>query len=195
LIQEGLPRGKTIENADKGELTNAICRAVKRHRSATVRMTSAAATAQPELAAEITATVLRCLGGANCDSVAKIVSAACKVKGTSNNAIADAAIARAPDCAEAIDRAARPAKKESAQAVAKTETTPSPTPKPTPEETFDPHEPLRLVCDSGSQRAVRAGEVDEFLRTHPDAVLGTCPPVPSPFPGATLAPATLVPPP
>src|SRR5262249_10617167 len=118
-----------------------------------------------------------------------------QAKGTSPNAVADAAITRAPDCAEAIDRAAHPARKEPPPLVAKTEASPTASPKPTPDETFDPLEALRLVCDSGSQRAVRASELDEFLRTHPDAVLGTCPPSPSPFPGATLAPATLVPPP
>ena len=195
LIQESLSRRKTIKTANKGELTGAICRAIKRYRDNAGSITSAAVNARPELAAEITATVVRCAGRVDCDFVAKIVAAAIHANSGSTNAIADAAVARAPDCLESIQRAAIPVvKKQPSPTPAKTE---SPAPvvvQPTPE-VFDPLERLRLVCDSGSQRAIRAGEVEEFLRTHPGAVAGACPPTPSPSPSPTLAPATLLPPP
>jgi hypothetical protein len=36
-----------------------------------------------------------------------------------------------------------------------------------PDERFDPHEQLNLVCDDGTQRAVRASQLDDFLRSNP----------------------------
>ena len=198
LIQEGLPRRKTIATADKRELTKAICRAVTRHRNAAAAITSAAVSARKELAGEITATVLGCAGKIDCDFVARIVAAAGHTTNVSKDAIADAAVARASDCADAIERALRPVIKEPSPSPAKPENgAASAVPKPGADEGFDPLEPLRLVCDSGNQRTVRVSQVDEFLRTHPGAILGECPATPSPSPSpsaaATLLPAILMP--
>jgi hypothetical protein len=194
-IQEGLPKRKTIKTAERKQLINAICRAVSRHRSAAPGIAAAGVGTRPELASEITATVLRCAGKIDCDFVAKIVGAAGQPNKVSRDAVADAALARAPDCAEAIDRALRPASKEPSPTPVKAENATPAGAKPNPDEGFDPFEPLRLVCDAGNQRALRASEVEEFLRTHPGAILGECPATPSPSPTATLAPAILLPPP
>lgn len=193
LIQEGLPRRKTIKTADQKELTNAICRAVARHRPAAAAIASSGVAARPDLAAEITATVLRCAGKVDCDFVAKIAAAASQPSKVSKDAVADAALARAPDCAEAIDRALRPPPKEPSPPPVKTENAVAVVTKPNTDEGFDPLEPLRLVCDAGNQRALRASEIEEFLRTHPGAIVGECPATPSPSPTATLAPAILMP--
>lgn len=195
LIQEGLPRRKTIKTATQKELTNAICRAVSRHRPTAAAIAATALAARTDLASEITAAVLRCAGKVDCDFVAKIAASASQLNKITKDAVADAALARAPDCAESIDRALRPPPKESSPTPVKTENAAAVVTKPNTDEGFDPLEPLRLVCDAGNQRALRASEVEEFLRTHPGAIAGECPATPSPSPTATLAPAILMPPP
>jgi hypothetical protein len=192
LIQEGLPRRKTIKTASKRELTNTICRAVTRHRAAAAGIASTGTGARPELAGEITVTVLRCAGKIDCDFVAKIVAAASQPGKVSKETVGDAAIARAPDCAETIDKALRPPPKEPSPLPVKTENAGAVTPRPNPDEGFDPLEPLRLVCDSGNPRVLRASEVEEFLRTHPGAALGDCPATPSPSPTPSFVPAILL---
>jgi hypothetical protein len=43
-----------------------------------------------------------------------------------------------------------------------------------PDEGFDPHEQLNLVCDNGTQRAVRASQLNDFLRLNPGSLVGVC---------------------
>ena len=142
--------------------------AARRRRADVPAITQAAVTARREMAGEIVGMVLRCAGKPNCEAIGAIVAAANAAKGDVTK-ITDAAIAKAPDCAETIRQATQRAEPKS-------------TPEPEPvigtssgrEDGFDPHEPLQLVCNDGTQRAVRASLVDQFLKANPGAVLGPC---------------------
>lgn len=180
LIAEQLPGKKTLQNASKSEFLGAVCAAVRKRRSAAAIITQAGVTARHESAAEIVGAVLRCGGKSNCESVGSVVAAATAEEGDAVS-IADAAIAKAPNCAETIREATR----RGAKAIERAE------PEPTPEqgaligtsgsdEGFDPHEQLKLVCDDGTQRAVRASLLDEFIASHPGAVAGACQPTAPP---------------
>jgi hypothetical protein len=179
LIAEQLPGKKTVQSASKSEFLGAVCAAVRKRRSAAAVITQAAVTARRESAGEIVGAVLRCGAKFNCESVGSVVAAANAGEGNAVS-IADAAMAKAPNCAETIREATQRGAKASERAE----------PEPTPEqgllvgtsngsdEGFDPHEQLKLVCDDGTQRAVRASLLEEFIASHPGAFAGVCQPPP-----------------
>ena len=181
LIAEQLRGRETLQSASKSEFLGAVCAAVRKRRSAAAVITQAAVIARRESAGEIVGTVLRCGGKMNCESVGSIVQAATLGQGDPVK-VADAAIAKAPNCAETIHEAVRRGTKTIERAE----------PEPALEqgalsgtsngadEGFDPNEPLELVCDGDIQRAVRASLVDEFIASHPAAFAGTCQPTVTP---------------
>jgi hypothetical protein len=181
LIAEQLRGKETLQSASKSEFLGAVCAAVRKRRSAAAVITQAAVIARRESAGEIVGAVLRCAGKVNCESVGSIVQAAAAGQGDPVK-VADAAIAKAPNCAETIHEAVRRGTKTIERAE----------PEPALEqgalsgtsngadEGFDPNEPLELVCDGDIQRAVRASLVDEFIASHPAAFAGTCQPTVTP---------------
>jgi len=175
LIADQLPGRKTLKTATKSQFLGAVCAAVRKQRIAASAITQAAVTARRESAGDIVGAVLRCSGKTSCESVGSIVAAATAAEGDSAK-IADAAMARTPNCAETIREASRRGAKASDRAEA--ETAPEQGPligtSNGPDEGFDPHEKLTLVCDDGTQRAVRASQLDEFLRSNPGSFVGTC---------------------
>jgi hypothetical protein len=179
MIEEQLPGKKTLKDATKSEFLGAICAAVRKRRSAAAAITQAGVTMRRESVGEIVGAVLRCSGKINCEFVGLIVAAATAAEGDLTN-IADAAMAKAPNCAETIREAARRGAKPSDRSEA--ESAPEQGPligtSNGADEAFDPHEQLNLVCDGGTQRAVRASQLDEFLRSHPGSFVGACQPTP-----------------
>ncbi|HEY2714185.1 MAG TPA: hypothetical protein VGI60_16865 [Chthoniobacterales bacterium] len=214
LIADGLPARKTLKNASKQDVLSAICRAVRKRRTFAAAITSAAVAVRHDLGADVVGVVLRCSGKIDCELVGTVVSAAMEADGNAIT-ISDAAIARAPNCAEAIQHATRPHAVNEADRNGRTEASghsehpehgerAAPTPARAADvdpligtsagadEGFDPLEPLTLVCDNGMQRALRVSLVNEFLRAHPGAVKGDCPPAAlrssTPTPSRTIAP-------
>jgi hypothetical protein len=179
MIANQLPGRKTLKSATKSEFLGAVCAAVRKQRKAAPAITQAAVTARRESAGDIVGTVLRCSGKTSCESVGSIVAAAVAAEGDSAN-IADAAIAKAPNCVETIREAGRRGAKASDRVAA--ETAPEQGPligtSNGPDEGFDPHEQLNLVCNDGTQRAVRASQLDDFLRSNPGSFVGVCQPPP-----------------
>lgn len=175
LIADQLPSKKTPKNATKSEFLGAVCAAVRSRQSAAAAITQAAVTARRESAGEIAGTVLGCSGKINCESVGSIVAAATSAEGDAAN-IADAAMAKAPNCAETIREATRRGAKANDRTApeAPLEQGPLIGTSNGPDEGFDPHEQLNLVCDGGTQRAVRASQLDEFLHSHPGSFVGAC---------------------
>jgi hypothetical protein len=115
------------------------------------------------------------------------VAAAISADNSAATTIADAAIALAPDCADAIQNAVPRAAsgggdQADSNATGPDNQNPSSSPSKDAGEGFDPHEQLTLVCDSGTQRTVRESQVEEYLRTHPGSFPGSCPPTPTPAP-------------
>ncbi len=206
LIAEGLPPRKTLKNASKQDLLNAICRAVRKRKTSAAAITSSALAARKSLAGDVVGVVLRCSGKIDCEFVGTVISAAMEADGNAIT-ISDAAVARAPNCAEAIQHATRPRTVSEADRNGRTEASShgehperaTPTPARAADmdpligtsagadEGFDPLEPLTLVCDDGMQRALRVSLVDEYLRAHPGAAKGECPPA-TLHPGTTIAP-------
>ena len=177
MIADQLAARKTLKSATKSEFLGAVCAAVRKRRSAAAAITQAAVIARRESAGEIVDVVLRCSGKTNCELVGSIVAAATTAEGDPAN-IANAAIAKAADCAESIREATRRGAKASDRAEAEA------APQQSrligtgngPDEGFDPHEQLNLVCDDGTQRAVRASQLDDFLRSNPGSFIGVCQP-------------------
>lgn len=188
LIEAALPTRTTIEKASKADLLSAICVAVRKHRNSGAGIAMAAAAARGEFASDIVGTVLRCAGKVDCEKVGAIVKATVSVRPGAAQAISDAAMALAPKCDQSIAAEARAAVKTSS---------PSPATQASPgsiatdaEREYDPHEELTLVCVEGTQRAVRQSLLTEFLRIHPGAVTGRCPPTPSPTPALSVTPVS-----
>ena len=175
MIADQLPGRKTLKDATKSEFLGAVCAAVRKRRSAAAAITQAAVMARRESAGDIVGAVLRCSGKTNCELVGSIVAAATTAEGDPAK-IADAAMAKAPNCAETIREASRRGAKANDRAEA--ETAPEQGPligtSNGPDEGFDPHEQLNLVCDDGTQRAVRASQLDDFLRSNPGSFVGVC---------------------
>jgi len=190
LIQQGLSGRQTIKSATKMDLFSAVCRAVRQRRSEAPAITSTAVTARPNLAAEIVSRLLSCSGQLDCDLVDMIVSAAVTANNSAASAIGDAAVARAPNCAETVARAIKDAGRHGAPGgVSSNGATPAGSAPGAAEETFDPMEPLVLVCDNGTPRAIRQSLVDEFLQTHPGSFRGPCPAKPSPSVAPAMSPS------
>ena len=182
MLTEQLPGKTTLQNASKSEFLGAVCAAVKKRRRAAAAIAQAAVTMRREAAGEIVGMVLRCSGKLNCEFVGVIAAAAAVAQGDAT-ALGDAASAKAPDCAETIRESTRMAPKTAAPA-ARPEQTPSPGASNGLDGGFDPHEQLELVCDAGTQRALRASLVEEFLRNHPGSLRGPCQTAPRPTPSA-----------
>ena len=186
LIQQGLSGRQTLKSASKVDLLSALCRAVRQRRSEAPAITSAAVRARPALTAEIVSRLLSCSGKVDCEFVGTIVSAALGANHNADTAIGDAAVARAPNCADTIARTIKEGGwRGTTPSATNSNGVPATGSRADAEKTFDPLEPLTLVCDNGTPRAIRESLVDEFLRTHPGSFPGSCPPKPSP----TAAPA------
>jgi hypothetical protein len=173
MIADQLPCRKTLKSASKSEFLGAVCAAVRKRRSAAAAITQAAVMARRESAGEIVEMVLRCRGKTNCESLGLIVSAATTAEGNAAN-IANAALARAPGCEETIREASRREVKVGPDTEASPEQGPLIGMSNGPDEGFDPHEQLNLVCYDGTQRAVRASQLDDFLRSNAGSFVGVC---------------------
>ncbi|MEO8439838.1 MAG: hypothetical protein ABI540_06400 [Spartobacteria bacterium] len=168
FIADELPRRTTLNTASKPQFLEAVCAAVRQNRGAAAAITHAAVTARREATAEIMGAVLRCSGKLNCELVGAVAAAA-TAAGGDPTLVADAAVAKSPNCVETIREATRRDQPEAAP-----EQTPVAGTSNGADEEFDPKEKLEIVCDGKTQRALRASEVEEYLRTHPGAFLGRC---------------------
>ncbi len=193
MIAEGLPAKRTLKNASQSDFLGAVCSAVKKHRETAAGITSMAVVARRELAGDIVGMVLRCDGQLTCDFMGPIVAAAIAADG--NPAlVVDAAMAKAPTCAEMIREAVKRGTGNSRRTAADIISSDDLIPRMDDE--FDPREDFKLVCDGKTSRVVRASQLNEFLRSHPGSYLGNCPPpaLPPPAPVAkAVAPASTAP--
>ena len=194
LIENALPAKMTLQTAGKPDLLAAVCGAVRQQRKSGASLTTVAVAARGEFAGDVVATVLRCAGKVDCEYVGGVVRAAVSARPGAATTVSDAAMARKPNCEEAIQAAVRAAAKSEESRVTTTapslsEQGPSLATTSGAEESFDPHEQLALVCDNGTQRAVRESLLASFLRSHAGASVGPCPPIPSPSPLSTSAPS------
>lgn len=192
MIQAELPSGKTMRTANRGDLLFGVCRAVRKHEATASAITSTAVAGRNEFAGAIVGSVLRCSGKNDCEFAGAIVAAAVAAAANSTRPVGEAALAQVPACAETIRQATQPlvtrpqsntpvkASSPAEQQASLVAASPSAT------ELYDPLEPLRLVCDGGTQRILRQSQVDDFLQTHPGAFLGRCQPKPSPTPKAEI---------
>ena len=123
------------------------------------------------------------------------MAAAVSADAASAAAIGKAAIAGAPNCGETIQSTARRLANNISldgnepAAASPTEQAPLIGTSAGADEGFDPLEALQLVCENGTQRAVRESQLTDFLNTHPGSFVGQCPPTPSPSPTLTATPS------
>ncbi|MDQ3414414.1 MAG: hypothetical protein M3480_05485 [Verrucomicrobiota bacterium] len=175
LIAAELPENKSLKSASQIEFLSAVCAVVRGRRNSAAVITQTALRLRREAAGEIVGMVLRCVGKVNCEEAGAIVAAASTAEGDLTK-ITDAAMAKVPNCAEAIREAARRESKASERPEVQTAPEQGALIGTSggPNEGFDPHEPLNLVCDDGTQRAVRTSQLDEFLRLKPGSFVGPC---------------------
>ncbi len=177
MIEAGLPPGVVIKTAGKPQFLTAVCAAVRKHRKDSPAIARTAVTAHGEYAGDIVATVVRCLGGKqDCELVGTIVGQATSAAPDSAVAIDDAALAIAPDCADAIQSASVEAP---AEGPGNYGGPPPISQAPLPGAVgggggFNPGDAQVLVCDMGRQHAVRTGRIQHFLNHHPGAYIGVC---------------------
>jgi hypothetical protein len=192
LIENALPAKTKLQRAGKADLLSALCAVVRESRKSGPAITMAAAAAQGEYAPDIVASVLRCARRVDCEYVGAIVKAAILAEPDAAASISDVALGRLPNCEETIQAATRAALKNTdakTSSSSSSEPSPSISPSAGPDEGFDPREELVRVCDDGTQRAIRESLLADFLHTHPDAKVGSCPPTPTPSPVPSRAPA------
>ena len=183
MIAAGLPPGAVIKTADKPQFLTAVCAAIKQHRKSAAAITGTAVRARHEYGGDIVATAVRCSNGerGECELTGAIVAAAISAWPDSAPALDDAAVAVAPDCADAI---------QSATANDGREVLPSGEPRDNlgprglikhqssmrseAEVLTNSQEPTVLICDNDRQRAIRAGQVNHYLNSHPGSFVGNC---------------------
>jgi hypothetical protein len=196
LIEDALPKNITIARASKADLVSAVCAVVRKDRASGADLTSVAVAAHGELAGNIVETVLRCAGKVDCEYAGAIVEAAVAARPGVAKEISEAAIARTPKCEDTIKAAVRKQDdRAKTSSLSPVEPVPVTGTSASLDEAFDPRERLVLVCDAGVPRAVRQSQLDDFFRSHPDAMVGPCPRIPSPSPVSSPASSPTVAPP
>ena len=185
MIEAGLPPGVVIKTAGKPQFLTAVCAAIKAHRKSAAAITETAVAAHHEYAGDIVATAVRCANG-DCQFTGSIVAAAISAWPDSASVIDDAAIAVAPDCADAIQSATSYDGKQvlDGKEVLPPGEGPDNQGAPPSNQTplldsiggggFNPQEPTVEVCDNGRQRAIRASQLNHYLSTHPGSFVGAC---------------------
>jgi hypothetical protein len=177
MIEAGLPPGVVIKSAGKPQFLTALCAAVRNHHKDSAAIAHVAAAAHKEYAGDIVATVVRCLGDKpDCELVGSVVADAIGGAPDSAVQIDDAAVAIAPACADAIEKASRDVP---AEAPGNYGAPPALNEAPLPGDAgggggFNPQDSRVPVCDMGQQRSIRASRVDHYLRTHPGSFVGHC---------------------
>ena len=194
LIENSLPAKTSLRRAAKADLLSAVCAAVRESRKSGPAITTAAAAAQGDHAPDIVASVLRCARRVDCEYVGAIVKAAISAEPGAAASIRDAALGQMPNCEETIRGSTRGVLKNiegraKTSSPSSSEPSPSISPSASAEEEFDPREELVLVCDGGTQRAIRKSLLADFLQSHPEANAGSCPPTPTPSPLPSQTPA------
>ncbi len=186
MIQEGLPPGKTMKSATKPEFLSAACAAVRKHREVAPEITKVAVAAHREYAGDIVATLLRCSPSLDCDFVGVIVTSAVRAAPGEASIIDDAALAIAPDCADAIQAATSrggtdiPGEgPDNFGGGAPLNQVPLPGSIGGGGGGFNPEDQLLLVCDNGTQRTVAQSQLGAFLSSHPGSFVGSCQPTPT----------------
>lgn len=183
MIQENLPKGKTMQTATKPEFLSAVCEAVRRHRDAAGAITKVAVKVHHEYAGDIVATVLRCSPNVDCNFVGRVVAIAVIAYPAAASEIDDAAIAIAPDCAGAIENATILEGKDVPGEFGAGPSNQLPPPGSAEGGNggggYNPTQRRILVCDNGTQRQVNEGNLVQFLRSHPGSFIGTCQPTPT----------------
>lgn len=184
MIQEGLPPGKTMRNANKPEFLSAVCAAVKKHRPEASQIARLAVMTHHEYSGDIVTTILRCGSSRDCAFVGTIVTAAIQVAPSEVSVIQDAALAIAPDCADAIQAATILDSKDAKDVGGIAAENPSyigPISQvPLPGSVggggggINPGEQIFMVCDNGTQRSIRASQLGAFLTSHPGSFVGSC---------------------
>lgn len=199
MIEAGLPPGVMIKTAGKPQFLTAVCAAVKDHRSAAPAIAKTAVAAHRDYVGDIVATVVRCSNG-NCAFNGAIVAAANSAAPESAVLIDDAAVAAAPDCADAIQGITSHDEREvlsdgkeilsDGKEVLPGEDVPAEGPPDSSESApinqpplpgsigggggFVPQGSTVQLCDNGRQRTIQASQLAHFLASHPGAFLGNC---------------------
>ena len=174
MIQSKLPTPKTLMSATKPEVLSAVCGAVKKWRTDAAQIARTAAGARKEIAGDIVASAISCLGEhPNCDLTGQIVAAGLAANPDGSANIMELALQSAPDCYAAIERAAGGERGEGGGF-----TDPPSNQNPPPGTTgagagqekcivcHNPHNyhEIEIPCD----------QVDKFLKNHPGDYRGRC---------------------
>jgi hypothetical protein len=104
MIESNLPQGQTMAKASKGDLTSAICAAIKKNRGNAAQIIRAAVGAKKQWAKDIMRAAFQCVGTGrnNCELLGEIYDALVAANPDDASEINQLALQLAPDCASAF---------------------------------------------------------------------------------------------
>ena len=175
MIQSKLPSAKTLVTASKPEVLFAVCGAIREWKNDAPKIVRTAAEARKELAGDIVATGIRCLGDhPDCELVGEIVGAGLAANPAAASNIIDLALQLAPDCRGAIEVAAGPAEGPVNVLNGPANINPPPGSVLGGGGGFTPEEAAVTICDHGQNVQLPASRADAYLRSHRGSVRGVC---------------------
>jgi hypothetical protein len=106
MLQSSLPQGRTMANASRQQLLNAVSTASRNTPAQAPQFARLAITARPELAVDILRAAFNGVGtrSENCALLARILRAAQEAAPDKTSELTEAAVAMAPDCADRFQR-------------------------------------------------------------------------------------------
>ncbi len=161
------PIGKTVANATKEQLLDAVCQAVKRWKASAPQIVRAAAEARPELKKDILETAYRCLGSDDCNLLDEILDALTNLFPKEAAALTGWAADFAPGCTDAFGATADDGR------FGQTPGNQNPPPGSIGGGGGGSTN-LVAVCRNGETVFVTPDKAEEILRDDPGATLGPC---------------------
>lgn len=184
ILQSKLPPPKTLANATKQELLNAVCAAVRSQPAAGAQIVRAAVEARKAAAAEIVAEAIGCAKGPqNCALTGELVNAAIAASPDQAAAIVERATAAAPDCRGAIEQALHNSGGARGENIggeaegfgsAPVNQNPPPGTFSAGGGGFNPQADKCTVCHNGHEISIPCAQVEKYLSNHPGDTLGAC---------------------
>ena len=98
MIQQSLPRGRTMANASKPQFLAAVCSAVQKFRNAAPQIVRAASEARPAWRNDVIRTAVRCAGNRDCDLLGRMHNGLVGAYPDDASAITELFARLAPNC-------------------------------------------------------------------------------------------------
>jgi hypothetical protein len=188
MLQSNLPRDKTLTNASKTEVLDAVCGAVAKWRAHSPQIVRTAVTARHEFAGDIVTIAVRCLrdekeGPLGCDRMVDIYRFAVDGDPGEQAVILESFLMMAPDCRGSFSEGKQVVSPPAEGPADFGDFTNTPTNINPPSGAiggggFNPTINQCTVCHNANAIQMPCNGVDKFLKNHPGDFAGACQPTP-----------------